>query len=564
MPRVTVKALSEESQLLTGELMSLTERLSELELSMEDAGWRRMGAQLDREFSPAGRVLLLRLCRYMFLKNPLINRAVMVQTYYVWGQGVNIQARYPEVNQVVQAFLSDRANQTELTSHQARTLKEVDLSTLGNLFFVFFVTPSTGKVRIRTIPVEEVTDIVADPEDARTPWFYRRTWSQQSMDVTTGAYVTESRTAFYPDWRYNPPSKPDSIGGYPVYWDTPAYHVKVGGLSDMQFGVSEIYQGIDWARAYTEFLENRATVAKALARFAWRTTVPGGKGGIAAAKTKLGTTINGTGIETNPPPVAGSAWIGGINGATLDPIRVAGATINPEEGRRFLLMVCAAVGLPETFFGDASAGSLATARSLDRPTQLKFADRQSLWRDVFRDILEYVVAWSVKAPSGPLRMLGHVAEDGDTERVSWQNDPETGEPINATVDVAFPDILEADKVANITAIVQAATLAGHPAVGTLDDRTTSRLLLTNLGVDNVDELLDQIAPADGESLAAQMQNQKAAQAQAIADKQAAGQQNQASGQPVDQQSTPDQTATEALMVRAIEELREAISKGIEG
>ena len=72
-------------------------------------------------------------------------------------------------------------------------------------------------------------------------------------------------------------------------------------------------------------------------------------------------------------------------------------------------MVAAATGLPESFFGDVSVGTLATARSLDRPTELKFHSRQTLWADVLRDLLGYVIDQAVTAPRGQLQ--GTVATD---------------------------------------------------------------------------------------------------------------------------------------------------------
>jgi hypothetical protein len=62
-------------------------------------------------------------------------------------------------------------------------------------------------------------------------------------------------------------------------------------------------------------------------------------------------------------------------------------------------MVAAATGMPEFFFGDANVGNHATAKTLDRPTELKFLDRQTLWADIHQDILQYVIDQSALAES---------------------------------------------------------------------------------------------------------------------------------------------------------------------
>jgi hypothetical protein len=520
--RPTVAQLQEELGRRDLSLELLTERLADLELALEDQGWLRLTGDSEREFSRDGLKTICRMSRYFYLKNPLVNRAVNVQAHYVWAQGVSIGAADEEVNKVVQAFLDDRANQTELTSHQARTLKEVELQVLGNLFFVFFPNAADGAVKVRTIPVDEVVDIITNPEDAKEPWYYKRQWTERALDGTA-----LQRTAYYPAWRL--PASAGQPTDAPVF-NYPVYHVKVGGLSDMRFGVPETYQALDWAKAYREFLEDRATIAKALSRFAFRLTTPGGQRGVAAAKAKIATTVGTTSAETNPPPTVGAAFVRSQNGADLDPVKVAGATIHPDEGRRFLLMVCAAFGLPETFFGDVSVGTLATATSLDRPTELKMLDRRTLWADVLKDILQFVIDRAVAA--------GALAEG-----------------VDRSVDVDFPSLLEHDPVKRIASIIDAATLKGQPPIGTMDDRTLISLLLQALGVDDVDALLDKLAPEGGESLIAQLARERQEQAQAIADQQAQARQ--------DQEDDEDDPQREAF-VEAVEELRGALVKLQEG
>jgi hypothetical protein len=530
-------------------LTLLLERISELEFALEEEGWTRLSdLQNDREFSREALTRIIRQSRLMYLKNPIVNRAVNVQAYYVWAQGVNIQAKDPAVNEVVQGFLDDPANRAELTSHQARTLKECDLQVLGNLFFVFFTDKSTGAVKVRTIPVEEVAEIVTDPEDAKSPWFYKRVYTPQGG---------QQKTVYYPDWRLERRNvaggeldgasdlsarndDPAAVlpQGAKVEWNVPVYHVRVGALSDMRFGLPETYQALDWARAYKEFLEDRATISRALSRFVFQLTTQGGAKGVAAAKDKLKTTLGVSTSETNPPPTAGAAFIAAA-GNKLETMKVSGATINPEEGRRFLLMVAAAVGLPETFFGDVSTGNLATAKSLDRPTELKFLDRRTLWADVFKAILAFVIEQRAQAMNGKLP-----------------------EGKDRTVEVSFPDLLERDVEARIRAVISAATLDGKEPVGTMDDHTLARLLLSALGIEDLDELLKKIAPEDGESLLAKRRAEKQQMAQAIA-KQGQGEKP---GQGDDEQGDDgerDVSETDEAMVtfvEAVRELRAAIAE----
>jgi hypothetical protein len=481
---------------MTNNYELLIERLAELELSLEDSGWQQLVGNAENEFSREALRKICNLALLFWLKNPLIKRGVSVQAHYVFGQGVSIRAQDEQVNEVIQAFLDDAKNQTELTSHQAMMTKEQELTVYANLFFVFFTNVADGRVRIRIIPFDEIADVITNPEDSKDPWYYKRSWTEQGIDGKTSV-----RTALYPDWRYRPADKPETVNNITVQWKTPVYHVAVNKLSNMRFGVSEVYAAIDWANSYREFLTDWATITRMLSRFAYKLSTPGGKSGIAAAKTKLSTTYGLADAETNPAPVTGSTFISGTD-VKLDPMRIGGANVSAEDGRRLLLMVAAAQGLPETFYGDTSVGTLATAKSLDRPTELQMRNRQTLWADVFDAILAYVIEQSVRAPGGTLK--GAVVEDDDgTPVVTLDQVPDesTGKMTerDATVTISFPSILEHDVAASVTAIVQAATLGGGTLAGTIDQENVSRMLLTALGDPDVDATLDAMYPEETET-----------------------------------------------------------------
>lgn len=498
--------LSEAVNELQNDNWLLQETVRDLELALDSVDWRRMTHFSRQEFSREGIRQITEIARLFYLKNPLVQRGATVQSLYVWGQGWSVRAKEPKVQEVIDAFLNDSKNQAELTSQQALKQKEIEQQTDANTFLVFFTNRATGRVRVRSIPLEEITDIYCSPDDAKEPWYYRRSWSIETFNEN-GGIETKTKYAYYPDWQYNPTSKPAEIGGYPVMWDTPVFHIKTGSFSNWKFGVSEIYSSIDWVRAYKEFLEDFASIVRAHRRFAWDVKTPGGKPGIAAAKAKFNTTV-GTGTnnayDNNPPPVTGSAFIHGDN-AQLSPVKTAGATVGLEEGRRLALMAFAGMGLPETFFGDVSVGTLATATSLDRPTELAMRDRQIFWQGVFTQIFDYVLLQSLKATRSPLAGMGtavRTVEEGQIEEtVEWSCD--------CHVDIDFPPIINEGLLEEVQAIVAASTLNGQTLAGTVDIITLSRMLLNALGEDDIDEAIEHMFPGGEIPEWAQMENIKA-------------------------------------------------------
>ena len=88
-----LESLSDAGMAALNENEFLTERLAELELAVEDQGWIRIdGMSGDNDFSRDHVRKIGYLARINYLKNPLINRGVNVQTHYVFGQGVSIRA----------------------------------------------------------------------------------------------------------------------------------------------------------------------------------------------------------------------------------------------------------------------------------------------------------------------------------------------------------------------------------------------------------------------------------------------------------------------------------------
>jgi hypothetical protein len=472
--------------------LAIQERLLELEAALARDEWIEIGTySAGSEFSREGIRRLVELSRLHWLKNPLIKRGVNIQTYYVFGRGINISANDEALNEVVDAFLNDQSNQAELTSAQARKLRDRELTVDGNLFFALFVHPLTGKVRVGVIPVDEIELIVRDPNNRSRATYYKRVWLQTSFNEDTASFEETRVTRYYRDMRNT--SARQRVGDIEIDQECVIYHVKVGGFSSWAFGVPDTYAAIDWAKAYKSFLEDFAKITKALARFAWRQKVDGGARGVQAARTKLNSTlgVDGASLENNPSPVAGAFAIESGN-TQLDPIKTSGSTTPASDGKELRLMAGIAMGLPDHIAsGDTAQGTLATAKSLDRPTEFQFTDRQELWIGILKTLLEFAIYNAVAAPLGALRGLGSLEQNEYNETVV--SFPEELDP---TIQVDFPPILEQDTLQSMQALIAGVTLDGKAPSIITDPKWIAREVLIRLGIDDADRLVDQWYPVD--------------------------------------------------------------------
>ncbi len=492
-PRIA--ELSERARVAEANEELFRESITQLQLAMEDVGWVRVLAQAEQEFTRDGLRQITAACRLYGLSNPLIKRGLTLRQVYVWGQGVEVTARAngrraqtgeQDVNAVLRQFLDDPDNRRTFTGSDAQQRMERSLGTDGNVFVSLWTKPLSGRVQVRLLPWDEIHDVITNPEDNSEPWFYFRRWTETTIDPVSGHPIPTQREAYYPAIGYRPRSRPKTIGRVDVRWDAPIRHVKVNDLDGWKFGVADAYAAVNWARAYKEFLEDWARLVKSLSRFAWRMTAKG-----AAARTQAAAKL--AVAPTTDPATGGSHAVGGTAitpaGQQLDAIPKSGATIDSESGKPLAAMVAAALGVPVTMLlaDPGQTGARATAETLDQPTELEMESRRSLWTGVFRDICEYVVREAVRAPQGPLKgVLGR--DEYGRETVTLAGNTEQ------TIDVAWPDLKDLDPAGVVKAVAEAF------ATGTVPPEIALRLLLTALGVKNVDELVDEMTDDDGQFL----------------------------------------------------------------
>jgi len=505
--------------------MLLTEQITELESSLSEGGWDLFGgAQTDTEFSRDGLRRLTALCRLTTIANPLVKRGVGLRVGYVWGLGVSIGARSKgdsgqqgqqagrgnqtqDVNAVVQAFLDDPSNRASWTGSQAREERERALATDGNQFVACFTAPLTGRVQVRTLPWDEITDVICNPEDRDEPWFYKREWMARGIDPMTGKVTAETHCAYYPslDIAGGIPSGPnrrlrsrprrlylfDGDTGGDIQWDAPVLHVKVNALDGWKFGLPDVYAALPWSRAYKEFLEDWAKLVKSLSRFAWRLTTKGSKVSQVASRVRQAMTPPSVNDRTGDRSNAGATSVGDPN-LQLEAIPKTGATIDSESGRPLAAMVAAALGVPVTMLlGDpGTTGARATAETLDRPTELEMNLRRALHTETDRRLLDYVIDQAVKAPQGSLKGTAKRDEMG-REIVTLTGDTDGS---MRTLDISWPPLEDTPIDVLVKAIVDA------DSTGKLDAAplVIARLLLEALGVGDVDEVLEQLVDDNGE------------------------------------------------------------------
>jgi len=464
----------------------MAESLADLQLAFEDRGWTQLSMQAQYELSDAGRHQIRDLCRVMAIMNPLIKRGLSLRKAYVWGQGVDITVRDQsdngqDINAVVQAFMEDPANVRTFSGSQAHEEMEQAAYTDGELFPALFTDPLTGEVQVRWIPVEQITEIITDPDDAVVHWYYRREYTERVLSAG-GDLVERIRTVYHPALGYEPKQKPARINRAEVLWDAPIRMVSVNRPTGAVRGIPDSFAAIPWARSYKEFLEQWAILMKALARFAWHTKTRGDRAKAVAAKTAAAPTQDLRGGNTTG---VGATAVTDPN-TTLEAIPKTGATIDADSGRPLAALVASALDVPVTMLlGDPGVtGARAVADTLDQPMELSMNLRRELWAGLIRDILQHVIDWAARAPQGALK-ASRITRKGDRVVVLLPDEDDR------TVDISWPEFDSTPVETLVKAIVEADGTGHVPPLVTL------RLVLQALKVEDIDEVLASVTDADG-------------------------------------------------------------------
>lgn len=483
----TIEGLQSQLRAEQDTNLLLRESMADLQLQLEDRGWQRLAAGVTDEFTPAGRKAMAALCRVMAVSNPLMKRGLNVRIGYIWGQGVEIRAGEVEgegqsgqdVNAVVQAWLD--TNRPSLSGSQAQEELERALGTDGNVYLACFTDPLVGRVQVRSTPADEIVDIVTNPEDRDEPWFYVREYVERKIEAGTQPGSTrvrgEKRKVAHPALSYRPATRIRTLNGAEVRWDAPILHVPVNRLDGWLYGIPDLYASMSWARLYREFLVDWAGLTKALSKIAWRAT----------GNTRSRAQQAAAGIQAAPDAAGGVAVSG--PGQSLEAVPKSGATIDSQSGKPLAAMVAAGLDLPVTVLlaDPGVTGARAVAETLDLPTVLAMGMRRLLWQSAFEQIARYVVEQAVVAPRGGLRGTVRIDPWGRRQvQLAGDTDGEA-----ATIEIDWPPIADVDPVQLVQAIASASD------TGVLPPLTTLRLLLSALGVKDIDEVLASVTDEQG-------------------------------------------------------------------
>jgi len=355
---------------------------------------------LTSRMSNESRTRAVQESRRMFARDVVSKHIIQLWTDFGFGLNVEIMTKDDEP---VQAFW-DEFWEAPRNSHLLgqRSIHELSERILvdGEIFFVFFISTIDGTATIRAIRTEEITAFITSDEDMGAVVFYKREYTPNGTSTPV--------TVYYTDWRIEKGSE-DYIrakekiltkDARAVFMDDKGdernTEVKVlfAGHNVMNIrGWPLLTASAPWARTYKQFLEDRASVARAVAMYVDKLDVKGGQRAIDYVISNLqsGLVSGQNYYDNNPRPTAGSTW---VENEAIERTRQSlstGAGDAQKDGSMLIGQALLGGGLFPHYAGMGDAYRLATATAMELPVLKRMQRYQNFWSSIWTDIAMIVL-----------------------------------------------------------------------------------------------------------------------------------------------------------------------------
>lgn len=350
-----------------GELLGGSMSRARAMLQREDIGWTR----LDGESQDAVPLSVIKdhsmRARHLASYNPLVKRGIAIRNAYMWSS----MPQYDGLTKAAQKRLDG-----PLLGLSARMRDESALCTDG--IIVYLVDRARG--RVMPVPLKRVVSVARTPDavdESDIAAFLIQPATAQGAEPASPATTVSSGD---PVWHVVAGHEASVIrdpNGYKVARDVAVYATVNRQVGEV-WGKPDLMGAVYWARAYKEYLEASYTVARALARVAFKVSSMSQRQqqAVLSQVSQMGSGAGGT------------ASLG--QGQDIQAVVKSGAGMDFTAGSPLAAMVSAALDVPlSVLLTDGSAGGRQGAESaLEDPTFKAFEMRRQIHADLVQRVLD--------------------------------------------------------------------------------------------------------------------------------------------------------------------------------
>ena len=371
-----------------------------------------------QELRAVERRRLAQRARIAWMRDPQAGAAVDLMNDFVFGRGVpRPKATDPEVQKILDEAWDDPDNQLALTSYESQLAIGTDLTLQSNLFFLVFDDGEDGKVKLGMLDHDSVERVVRDPENRKRVLYYvvrepsvvRENYTQGEQQIH--AIPEDQRVRYYAHWRNVEDADEDVKNRIRDKFDKPdkerlghgkVFHVAINRTSEMAFGHPIMDRLLRWYTAYNKFMDARVDIMEASASFVMKRKVKGTPNQlnkmatqVLSRRSPLGAAIDDPTLTIGPRP---ASILTENENVTHEDFNInTNAPAAAQDAQMLRSQISAATRFPQSYYGDASNSSLATATSLELPVLKAVENRQEIIEAIFRFFIDRVIERAVDA-----------------------------------------------------------------------------------------------------------------------------------------------------------------------
>lgn len=320
------------------------------------------------------------------------------------SQVVSDQQDNDPIRNIWMEFVSDTENKLAFTTHKSLQVMLDQVITDGEKFYICFESPGvTPYLKVTEIPVEEIEEIIYDPNNRLRPVYYRRQFIEKKYNGANQQYEPDGapKSLFYLDYRITDDDL-TKIKGIKIpkakIGEGKVRHILINDLQTKTGirGVSELYASREWFRVFKEFMEGRAAINQAAQAISYVRKIKGGPAAVASMSGRIGglptgESLDNTEVQKLTRPVKAAVY-NENQAVELDWMKTDTGAQNAKEDARMLLATGGAgVSTMVHYFGEGGDANLATAQSMELPMVKSYEDWQQFVEDFFIGWFEYVL-----------------------------------------------------------------------------------------------------------------------------------------------------------------------------
>lgn len=361
------KAFSSVFRLREATLPYSTSR-SDLVDDPDNVGWTPLTVG-QRELPVYQQDKMFQIAAHLYRRNAIAHRIIEVIKAFVVGEGIVIQAKDPEVDQIIRKFWKDRRN----NFRRYLRPRVVSLSLYGESLWPAYVNEVDGSVILGSSYPGIIKDVIPN---------YRNNFEAEIVKTKEGR---DAKNEVVPEQDL----EVIKVNGDPgdasfLKYDGEVFFYTINSPMDNLRGLSDLYSIADWLDVYDQFMFNRAERQAYMNTFLWDITLQGATQ--AEIDRKLATMI-----LREKKQRSGRLYIHNEKEArqAISPdMRADDATRDAEA---FMQMIMGGTGLSSQAFGDPGGGGRTASGDVNEWVFKTLSDRQFTFRDILLDMFDFVL-----------------------------------------------------------------------------------------------------------------------------------------------------------------------------